>query len=62
MGDIIKFHKDDFELHYPHVVCKDCDGNEFHIKTTDDDKFYSIICIRCGNEIFCNLQPVFGPG
>ena len=60
MAEIIKWGKN--VLVYPHVVCIECRGDEFHIRTTDDDLFYSIICANCANEIFCNLSPVFGPG
>jgi len=52
------------KLGFRHVICAAgrCHGESFYIKTTDDDKFYSIICVKCGNEVFCKLEPVFGPG
>jgi hypothetical protein len=59
MGELIYFRPNN--LGYRHVVCNHCQGNKFHIATTDDNKFYSIICTECENEIFCNLQPVYGP-
>ena len=53
------------KLGYEHCICTDCHGDAFHIKTidcdNDDPKFYSLICVKCGSEIFCNLQPVFPP-
>ncbi len=64
MAEIIQWRPN--KLGYAHVVCGECYGESFHIKT-DYDKdgmeiFYSIICTACGNEIFCGLQPVWGPG
>jgi len=59
MGEIIQFKPN--QLGYRHVICSKCQKNKFYISTTEDDKFYSIICADCENEIFCNLQPVFGP-
>ena len=58
----IEWRKND--LGFPHVICMNCEGGSFHVKTDEVDEepvFYSLICINCSNEIFCNLQPVFGP-
>jgi len=60
MGEVIEWGRN--KLGFPHVICLDCRGESFYIKTTDDNRFYSIVCTQCENEIFCNLQPVFGPG
>jgi len=53
------------QLGYPHVVCGVCNKDTFHIRTDEEKEgvpvFYSIICQYCGNEAFCDLQPVFGP-
>jgi len=56
MGEVIRLNT----IGFPHIICAVCDQPYFLIKS-EDDKFYSIICVNCGNEIFCNLQPVFGP-
>ena len=63
MGEVIEWRPN--KLGYAHVVCGDCKGEGFHIRTDykdGEEVFYSIICMECGNEIFCGLQPVFGAG
>jgi hypothetical protein len=60
MAEIIPFEKN--SLGFSHVICGVCVANSFHVKTIEIkevEMFYSIICADCGNEIFCNLQPVF---
>lgn len=59
MAEIIEWSPN--KLQYPHIICSDCHNNSFHIKTSENEMFYSIICTNCGNEVFCDLQPVFGP-
>jgi len=56
MGEVIRLNI----VGFPHAICAVCDEPYFLIKT-DGEKFFSIICVNCGNEIFCDLQPVFGP-
>ena len=56
MGEVVQLNT----IGHPHVVCAVCDKPYFWIKT-EGAKFYSIVCCECGNEIFCNLQAVFGP-
>lgn len=66
MAQIIEFRRNESEsskneLEYSHCICGECNGNKFYIRTEKYKGkyyFYSIICVKCNSEIFCNLQPV----
>ena len=52
------------ELGYSHAMCSRCDCESFHVRTgeeCEEEVFESIICKNCGNEIYVNLKPVWGP-
>lgn len=63
MGEVIQWKPN--KLGYDHVHCGVCEGEAFYIKVgygkDSVPYWYSIICAACENEIFCDLQPVWGP-
>ena len=53
------------KLGYSHVVCTACYSDKFHVRVTDGADgvrlFYSIVCEKCGNEIYVNMVPLSAP-
>ena len=45
-----------FKHGFSYVACKSCGCDKFYVKI-EENCFYSIICIRCGNEIYVELKP-----
>lgn len=63
MAQVINFKPN--ALGYCHIVCKDCEGNEFHVKADEIEGmpvFYALVCCKCKNEIFLEMTPIWRKG